>query len=194
MPRPGDIPDEPGPAALSWALAQQVQRLRGSATDAMIIQTSLGVFGGVLPAWSVEAGTPFVVTEGRIPGGWLFMVGPAAERAHVTVAVRGPWWDPEVHRGRRRIRTALRLIAHGTGDTPKWADAWADAWGVAVWTCARLGCERRFRHYAQVARHERRIHGRGRSAALSRPEPATVERPSSHEQPQVADGSSVGTG
>ena len=165
MPRLPYDPDEEAPAALSWALARQVQRLHDSATQDMVIETSLGVFCGLLPAWSVEVGAPFVVTETRIPGGWLFGVGPAATAERVSVKLRGAWWDPEVQKGRRQTRTALQVIAHGTVDTPGWADAWADAWRVAVWLCAYPGCERRFRHYAQAARHERRAHGRSRDWA-----------------------------
>ncbi|MGC8489940.1 MAG: hypothetical protein ACP5QO_17200 [Clostridia bacterium] len=165
MPRLPYDPDEEAPAALSWALARRVPRLRGSATDAMIIETSLGVFCGLLPAWSVEVGAPFVVTETRMSGGWVFTVGPAASADRISVRLRGAWWDPAAQKGRRQTRTALQLIAHGTGDTPRWADAWADAWRVAVWLCAYPGCERRFRHYAQAARHERRAHGPSRDWA-----------------------------
>ena len=165
MPRQPNAPDEQAPAALSWALARQVCRLHSPATSDMLIETSLGVFCGLLPAWSVEVGAPFVVTETRIPGGWRFGVGPAATAERVSVKLRGAWWNPEVQKGRRQTRTALQVIAHGTVDTPGWADAWADAWRVAVWLCAYSGCERRFRHYGQATRHERRVHGRSRDWA-----------------------------
>ena len=162
MPRQPHAFDDEAPAALTWALARRVQRLRGSATDDMIIQTSLGVFCGLLPAWSMEVGVPFVVTETRIPGGWLFKVGPAATADRISVRLRGAWWDPAVQKGRRQTRTALQVIAHGTADTTRWANAWADAWGIAVWPCASPACERLFRHHAQAVRHERRAHGRTR--------------------------------